>query len=246
MALYNTHILVWFRSESLPGLDLASLYDCSFIENDDVTRAVMWKGQGRNKILDQLGPFETPALGRRLRYQEFFNVSEYRHCLRRLCTQARVIVVKTIRLAGRILNRVDHDAVFKDIRVIHLMRHPVSVAISWNKMTIARRWKGITDLNDRVKMICNRYQNSLEVLQRNIPNERLFKIRYEDLIASPTPTIQRISEFVSIRVRRERIDKLMMIQHGPKPPVISYNTTETLREDVVKACYMIIGTDYNN
>lgn len=68
-------------------------------------------------------------------------LKKHQSAIQQACLQSPVRIVKTIRLRG-IYRSIPKQLIDKGIKVIHLLRHPISVTDSWNKLTGSGRWEG--------------------------------------------------------------------------------------------------------
>jgi hypothetical protein len=87
-----------------------------------------------------------------------------------------------------------------DLRILHLVRDPRAVAYSWT------RAKPLTDGASRKEMLrLSPWESALQWDLWNVAAERLWRrsdrylrLRYEDLVAAPEETLQRILEFAGV------------------------------------------------
>eukprot|EP00040_Diaphanoeca_grandis_P032334 m.195765 g.195765 ORF g.195765 m.195765 type:complete len:355 (-) comp32585_c0_seq1:63-1127(-) len=209
------------QDKVLPGLVLENLFDCSFIDDPDVLRAVGWRGQGRHMLADSIQPFYNKVKETRFRFSRDKNILQtevYKKRLLSRCHSSRLRIVKTIRLTRRYQN-ISEDLVDSDLKVIQLIRHPVAISNSFNKFTSAGLWKGETEIITRVKATCSRFARAIANIKRQVQPKNIHRVRYEDVIANPVHTMRQLYNFVGRRFgeeQQESIIKYMAENHGPK------------------------------
>eukprot|EP00038_Savillea_parva_P024544 m.44331 g.44331 ORF g.44331 m.44331 type:complete len:462 (-) comp6509_c0_seq2:533-1918(-) len=143
-------------SNTIPlALNWQSMFDCSFVDDDDAIGAVGWRGQGRHKLADQFRHLRPWVPGGRRwgdpprpkKEEREFRLREgvgkkgfdlrYKPYVRVACRSSRIRVIKTIRLDGALLDDfverrtgVTLPPGAPPLKVIHLIRHPLKVAQS--------------------------------------------------------------------------------------------------------------------
>mmetsp|Transcript_13739 Transcript_13739/g.35256 ORF Transcript_13739/g.35256 Transcript_13739/m.35256 type:complete len:397 (-) Transcript_13739:52-1242(-) len=230
------------------GLTWQSLLDCSFTNDPDVLGAVAWRGQGRHKLADQIkhlhphpeGGRQWDAPPRPFREERLFRLrpgvgregfdARYTPYVKTACQASQVRVVKTIRLAGPLLNdfvetvgTVTPPPESPPLKVIHLIRNPVDVALSWQKFTQAReaRWKGppsVFDFDSRMRLMCSKSGDTIFALNATFAPENMLVVRFEDLVATAVPTMSRIFRFIGLQFKQAdeaAITAALRLMHGP-------------------------------
>jgi hypothetical protein len=92
------------------------------------------------------------------------------------------------------------DALFPHARFIHIVRDGRDIYLSWRKLNIQNRNISVSAFEWIYKV--NKARRELESL---IP-ERYLEIRYEDMIAEPSKTLQRICDFLGLHYESRMLE----------------------------------------
>jgi len=114
-------------------------------------------------------------------------------------TQAKVIV-ETSKRAQEAAVFASLDSV--DHYVLHIVRDPRAVAYSWRRRKPAGPGSEHRTMSPRrlVPSVTRWTENSVgaELLRRQLPNDRWLFVRYEDLVAEPRGTVDRVLAFLDL------------------------------------------------
>jgi hypothetical protein len=102
-------------------------------------------------------------------------------------------------------------AIWPEARFIHLRRDPRDVARSWmeygwsgNAWAAARTWGALERLWSEVRS--------------RIPKERVFELRFEDLVSDPPASLEAICEFLGVAYDAQMLDYHRSSTYGPVDP----------------------------
>jgi len=144
-------------------------------------------------------------------------MADYKSCLQRHLYATgpdKILLQKVALIAGRIESIYE---VLPDMRIVHLVRNPyesIPSLISMFEVT----WKSLAPhackdgraCRELADMICDYYLHLHEV-EKNIPPDRLLKVRYTDLVADPRATVHTIYNDFGLTMRSD-YDNLLSLE----------------------------------
>ena len=190
-----------------PGLSWRGLFECGFADDPPALAAVLWRGQGRNKVADQLDVWDAEKAKDRFRFsRDGVDLAKFGPLVGAACRSARRRLVKVIRLADRLAWEGNTgNRWVPQTSVVHLVRHPDAVARSWDRFTATGRWAGSMEFSARRAKMCDRMARTAVFLAGRVPAKRLITVRYEDLVARPLPTFVRLKARLNETVTRAAV-----------------------------------------
>jgi hypothetical protein len=133
----------------------------------------------------------------------------YKDCLKRHLYATgpdKILLEKAALIAGRLQSIAE---VLPDMRIIHLVRHPYQSVPSLISMfyiplkSLAPQVKGDSRAIMEITRMIFAYYQSLLSFKRNFPKEQFYEVRYEELVADPRGTIERIYEKFQLDMSKE-------------------------------------------
>ena len=138
----------------------------------------------------------------------------YRDCLQRhlyATGPERILLQKVALIAGRIQTIYE---TFPDMRIVHLVRHPYESIPSLVSM-FQVPWKSLapqaltdTRRSRELAQIIYAYYRSLLVMKQRLPDSQFIEVRYEDLVADPKRTVERIYQEYGLELSLKFNDSL--------------------------------------
>lgn len=108
--------------------------------------------------------------------------------------------------------------IFPEARLLHVVRHPLDVAISLERREVKRREEGHapipenTDLEHNLRL----WDVHVEACRQCEPGNAYFEIRYETLIADPETELRRIAPFCRLEPAPEQLRAAAAIADGTR------------------------------
>eukprot|EP00050_Salpingoeca_kvevrii_P014333 m.34981 g.34981 ORF g.34981 m.34981 type:complete len:311 (-) comp5700_c0_seq1:2382-3314(-) len=169
----------FFEAGATGVLTLDALYDCLKDVSSDQQRRVFWS---EACIMPHRGPW--------------FGADTMRRCLagnmtaedlaahEQACHASRIRTVKSVRVHEELLRAL--AAMDSPPLVVHLMRNPLAVAVSWARLG----WYGGRPA-DIVQHICSGYREKMD-LEDRLPAGHYIACRSEDLFSAPLAALGRV------------------------------------------------------
>jgi hypothetical protein len=138
----------------------------------------------------------------------------YKDCIRRFLFtygKDKTLLAKNVLIQGRLRSIRE---TFPDMRIIHIVRHPYETIPSFISMYGAY-WDmhspGLKESSPAslglARLLCRYYRCSLRV-REELPADRFIEIRYEELIADPESTVERIYQRLNLPMSGQYRDVL--------------------------------------
>ncbi len=119
-------------------------------------------------------------------------------------SQKSILVDKTPDYAKRVETMECAEEMFRNPRYLFIHRHPMAVMESWSRMRDGIAWGDnfqSLDLKSRLKIGEDKWlninQNIFNFLD-NIPDDRMFRVAYENLVKDTKSTLMSVAEFLNI------------------------------------------------
>jgi len=111
--------------------------------------------------------------------------------------------------------------IFPEARVIHIYRNGVDVVYSLREREAARPnklnnpWFSCRCLSlEGAFALWAEYEQMSLTVTRDLPQNRVLHLRYEDFVTAPASGLHQIAEFLEIRFKHDRIDRLVRDIHS--------------------------------
>lgn len=222
---------------------MQSLLDCSYAKNLSTLNGVHWW---------PIHVFPGMPDDFRVRARQFALTQEDSATVYKKCTEIPFKVVKEIRFRGYIAESLPRSTPERAVKVIHLVRDPVDIALS----QFIVGWSD--SYNTIIQGICDSMTAALERLS-SYPKEDILLVHYERVISSPIESVYEIQNFLNltddqITINPTQVANILMHSHdvaGDPASVWNKRMVDTRRradiqEIFAQTCPSLLKTLYGN